>query len=66
MKPATEPAYPTAALQPGEAGKAAEDEWFNAMIAYARTEHGKVQRLCEWTQTMGAKFKTPLPEGWCK
>lgn len=66
MKPATEPAYPTAALEPGEAGATAEAAWFNDMIAWGRGEHGKVKRLCDWTQTMGAKFKTPLPKGWCQ
>lgn len=66
MKPATEPLYPLAALEPGDAGRAAEDLWWNDVLAWGRTEHGKVQRICVWADTLGKKHDQALPKGWCE
>lgn len=61
-KPATEPSYPEAALT----DQAVEDAWWNDVLTWGRTEHGKVVRICNWADTLGAKYKQPLPKDWCK
>lgn len=58
--------YPAEALQPGDAGAAAEDAWWNEVLIWGRDNHGKVKRICGWADDLGRKHKQPLPEGWCK
>jgi len=48
-------------LLPGDAGKAAEDGWWNDVLIWGRGEHGKVQRVCRWA----ADLKMPIPAGYC-
>lgn len=57
IQPALEPAYPAAALEPGEAGEAAERAWWNEVLLWGRGEHGKVERICKWSRDLG--FKAP-------
>lgn len=61
LRPAAEPAYPVEALEPGEAGEAAEKAWWNAVLLWGRGEHGKVIRICNWARDLG--FSTPA--GYC-
>lgn len=61
LRPAAEPAYPVEALEPGEAGEAAEKSWWNAVLLWGRGEHGKVARICNWARDLG--FSTPA--GYC-
>jgi hypothetical protein len=61
IQPAVEPAYPDAALIPGDAGKAAEDAWWNSVLIWGRGEHSKVVRICGWARDL----KMPLPAGYC-
>ena len=65
LKPAAEPLYPIEALEPGDAGKAAEDAWWNDVLIWGRGERAKVKRICDWADTLGRKHNSPLPEGWC-
>jgi hypothetical protein len=62
IKPAPEPAYPVEALQPGEAGKAAEDAWWNSILLWGRGEQAKVARICDWATDLGLE----VPRGYCK
>lgn len=61
LRPAAEPAYPVEALEPGEAGEAAEKAWWNDVLLWGRGEHGKVVRICNWARDLG--FETPA--GYC-
>lgn len=61
IKPADEPAYPDTALQPGQAGKDAENAWWNLVLIWGRGEHDKVVRVCKWARDL----KMPLPAGYC-
>lgn len=61
LKPGIEPEYPLAALDPGQAGKDAEDAWWNKVLIWGRGEHGKVQRVCRWA----VELKMDLPAGYC-
>lgn len=46
---------------PGEAGKAAEDAWWNDVLVWGRGSHDKVQRICHWAVDM----KMAVPKGYC-
>lgn len=61
LKADPEPPYPEAALQPGEAGAKAEEAWFNDVLAWGRTHHARVARICGWARDL----KMPLPQGYC-
>ena len=61
MKVDPEPEYPLAALEPGEAGTAAERAWWNQVLLWGRTHHDRVQRICGWAR----ELKAPVPEGPC-
>src|SRR5881392_431317 len=50
LQPTTEPAYPAEALEPGEAGEAAEKAWWNSVLIWGRGEHKKVVRICGWAR----------------
>jgi hypothetical protein len=61
LQPTTEPPYPDEALQPGPAGEAAEDAWWNSVLLWGRDEHGKVERICKWAVDLGLE----VPDGFC-
>jgi len=61
FRPETEPAYPVEALT----DEAVERAWWNEVLAWGRTEHAKVKRICEWADTLGDDYKQDVPEGWC-
>jgi hypothetical protein len=56
-----EPQYPQAALQPGDAGKIAEDEWHNQILLWGRRGWSQNARVCRWAVDLGLK----APEGYC-
>ncbi len=56
-----EPAYPEAALQPGDAGEAAERAWWNEMLLWGRGHRDKVARICRWARDLGLE----VPAGYC-
>lgn len=65
-RPAAEPAYPEAALEPCPTdsrsdscpAQAAEDAWWNEILLWGRGESGKVARICQWGRDLGRE----LPE----
>ena len=63
LRPVAEPAYPVEALQPGEAGRIAEERWWNEVLAWGRSEHAARKRICQWALDLGyeapADFCTP-------
>ena len=52
LKVDPEPPYPEAALEPGDAGKAAEDKWWNDVLIWGRVHHDRVQRICQWAREL--------------
>lgn len=56
-----EPGYPVEAVQPGEAGKAAEDAWWNDVLLWGRDHRDKLARVCKWSADLGYE----VPAGWC-
>lgn len=62
LKSSSEPTYPEAALT----DPAAEAAWWNEVLIWGRGEHGKVQRICRWADTLGREYKQQLPKGWCE
>lgn len=67
MKPETEPLYPIAALTATtEAERAkAESGWWNEVLLWGRSEHGKVSRICAWAVTMDRQYQKELPADLC-
>ena len=61
LKPEAEPPFPVEALGDGPEADAAEDRWWNDVLAWGRMGWGNVRRTCEWAETMGKE----LPDGWC-
>lgn len=61
LKVDKEPAYPEAALLPGDAGKAAEDAWWNSVLLWGREHHDRVARICTWARDL----KMKMPDGYC-
>lgn len=61
LHPAPEPVYPVAALEPGEAGEAAERAWWNEVLLWGRGERAKVARICNWARDLGFD----APTGYC-
>lgn len=56
-----EPAYPLAALDPSDAGKAAEDAWRDEVLIWGRTGWRQNARVCKWAVDLGLK----VPAGYC-
>lgn len=61
LKPAPEPIYPEAALEPTPAGEEAERAWWNSVLIWGRGEHDKIVRVCNWARDL----KMELPAGYC-
>lgn len=55
LRAAPEPAYPTAALEPGPAGEAAERAWWNDVLLWGRDNRDRVTRICKWAVDLGMK-----------
>lgn len=53
LRPVAEPPYPDAALQPGEAGRLAEEAWWNEMLIWGRGEQAARIRVCAWVLKLG-------------
>ncbi|MDO7841061.1 hypothetical protein [Sphingomonas immobilis] len=56
-----EPAYPEAALQPGQAGADAERAWWTEVLIWGRMHHDRVARICAWAR----ELKNPTAPGQC-
>lgn len=60
-----EPPYPDAALQPGDAGRLAEEAWWQEVLIWGRNEQAGRVRICRWALELGFEapddFCTPKP-----
>lgn len=61
LQVAPEPPYPEAALVPGEAGQAAEDQWRDEMLIWGRGNAARLARVCRWAVRLGLE----VPPGYC-
>lgn len=61
LAPRAEPAYPVAALEPGEAGARAEKKWNDAVLIWGRTGWAQNKRVCKWAVDLGMV----VPSGYC-
>ena len=62
LKQEAEPAYPEAALEPGEAGAKAEKEWNDKVLIWGRKGWAQNRRVCQWAVNLGLK----VPAGYCR
>jgi hypothetical protein len=50
LRPAPEPAFPPAALEPGAAGAKAERAFNDDVLVWGRGLKLQIDRLCRWTE----------------